>query len=391
LALYEKGRLEEAEAEDREAVRLKEDYAQAYTNLARDLGAQGRLEEAEVECRKAIRLRRDLPEAHSNLGNVFYLKGQLDEAIAEYREAVRLNKEFPGAHNNLGNALLDKGQVDEAIAECREAIRLNKNYAEAHCNLGNALKDKGQLDEATAQYQEAIVLKKDYPEAHYNLGNALTANGRLDEAIAEFREALRLKKDDPDAHNNLALVLQWKAAAERLPSILKGEAQPAGAAECVVLAGLCQQPFKGLCVASARFYTKAFAARPDLAEKLGAPGGRYDAACAAALAGCGQGQDAGRLSDKERAGLRKQARDWLNADLEAWRRLLETGPEKNHPAIAQQLAHWLEDTDFAGVRGEPALAKLPEVERAEWQKLWQGVEALRQRAARPPHKAAPRP
>jgi hypothetical protein len=35
---------------------------------------------------------------------------------------------------------------------------------------------------------------------------------------------------------------------------------------------------------------------------------------------------------------------------------------------------------IAGVRGD-ALAKLPEAERQEWQKLWDDVEALRKRAA----------
>jgi hypothetical protein len=61
-------------------------------------------------------------------------------------------------------------------------------------------------------------------------------------------------------------------------------------------------------------------------------------------------------------------------------------------AVAKKLQHWLVDTDFAGVRGERALAGLPRAERSDWRQLWKEVEALRQRAARPPDKAAaPRP
>jgi hypothetical protein len=37
------------------------------------------------------------------------------------------------------------------------------------------------------------------------------------------------------------------------------------------------------------------------------------------------------------------------------------------------MQHWLKDTDFAGVRGPEALAKLPETERRAWQKLWSDV------------------
>jgi hypothetical protein len=49
---------------------------------------------------------------------------------------------------------------------------------------------------------------------------------------------------------------------------------------------------------------------------------------------------------------------------------------------------WLKDDDLAGVRGENALAKLSEAERKDWHKLWQEVEALRQRVAQPPKTAS---
>jgi hypothetical protein len=47
------------------------------------------------------------------------------------------------------------------------------------------------------------------------------------------------------------------------------------------------------------------------------------------------------------------------------------------------MRHRLKDDDLAGVRGADALARLPEAERREWQKLWEEVEALRRRAAGP--------
>jgi hypothetical protein len=42
----------------------------------------------------------------------------------------------------------------------------------------------------------------------------------------------------------------------------------------------------------------------------------------------------------------------------------------------QQVQHWLQDPDFAGVRGPEALGRLPEAERRDWQRLWEEVEAL---------------
>src|SRR5207253_1431418 len=107
-------------------------------------------------------------------------------------------------------------------------------------------------------------------------------------------------------------------------------------------------------------------------------GHRYDAVCAAALAGCGHGKDAAAIASPERARLRRQALTWLRADLAAWRQGLEKEPDKARLVVRQQMQHWQEDTDFVGVRGSEALAKLPEVEREDWRKLWAEVDQLRQ-------------
>src|SRR5260370_196524 len=74
--------------------------------------------------------------------------------------------------------------------------------------------------------------------------------------------------------------------------------------------------------------------------------------------------------------LRQPALDWLRADLAAWHKVLEGDQAKAAPAVRKQLQHWLQDPDFAGVRGPHALAQLPEAERFAWRKLWAEVEAL---------------
>ena len=52
---------------------------------------------------------------------------------------------------------------------------------------------------------------------------------------------------------------------------------------------------------------------------------------------------------------------------------------KAGPEIAQRMQHWLADTDFTGVRVAEAIARLPEKERGDWQKLWEEVEAMKRR------------
>jgi serine/threonine-protein kinase len=172
----------------------------------------------------------------------------------------------------------------------------------------------------------------------------------------------------------------------KLPRVLKGEAQPADAAERLELAQMCQLPGKSLNAAAVRFYTDVFAAEPKVADDLGAAH-RYKAACAAALAGVGQGRDASDLGEKGRARLRQQALDWLRADLAACGRVLGNGPEDARPLALRCLQHCLADSDFAGVRDPEALARLPERERKAWQQLWGDV---RNSLTRAQDRAAPR-
>jgi hypothetical protein len=110
---------------------------------------------------------------------------------------------------------------------------------------------------------------------------------------------------------------------------------------------------------------------------------RNGAACHAALAAAaGEGADAAKLDDMERSRLRKQARGWLRADLDAWAKVLEAGKDRNPDRVQKTLHHWQTDADLANVRRKAALAKLPEPEREAWAKLWVDVDGLINKAAR---------
>jgi tetratricopeptide (TPR) repeat protein len=410
-ALEDKGQPDGAIDCFRKVIGFKKDHcAEAHNNLGILLKDRGQLDEAIAEYREALRLKNDSAFAHNNLGVALRDKGRLDEAIAEYRTALSHQKDYPGAHYNLGTALDEKGQFDEAVAELQEAVRLRNDRAEYHGNLARTLEHRGQLDEAIAEYRIAIRLNKADADYHNDLGGLLHAQGDDDGAAAEWREAIRLKEHDPAAHCNLGRLLmdrgqfaealshlrrghelslkdpgrretdpsaEWLkecasclALESRLPAIISGKEQPADAGQRADYAHVCRM--KHLYAAATRLYREAITAKPDLAASP-VIGLRYNAACAAALAGCGAGDDADKLTHAERAALRKQALDWLRADLDAWRGLLDKDPDKARPAVAQQMRDWLGDADFNGVRGPDALAKLPEAERTDWQKLWADV------------------
>jgi serine/threonine-protein kinase len=399
--------LAEAVAALREDLRLRPDSPNVHCDLGATLFLQGKLDEAVAEYRAAIRLRPDIAEFHHSLGSTLVAQGKLDEGVATLREAIRIEPGVGGFHNDLGIALRRQGKLDEAVAEYREAARLKPNVAIIRTNLGLGLMDQGRLDEAVAELREAIRIKPDFYASHNNLGIVLARQGQVAGAIDEYRAAIQTNPASLPPRLGLARLLQVRgdysgavealrrakelgssqpgssipsarllaeaeklaAMADRLPKILKGGEKPRDAAEGLAAGQLCYD--RRLHATAARLYRDAMALDPKLAEDLTA-GNRYNAACCAALAGAGKGEDAPPLGEPERARWRKQAVEWLKADLSRRAEQDRAGT----PEVRQNLLHWKRDTDLIGIRDAAAIAALPADEQAACRALWAEVDAL---------------
>jgi serine/threonine-protein kinase len=359
------------------ALALRPRAVLVHYNLGTVLSQQGKVDEAVGYFEQALRLDPKLAQAHVNLGDALEKQGKVGEAVGHYEQALRLDPKLVQAHNDLGLALKKKGRLDEAVGHFEEALRLDPKNAWVHYNLGLALAAQGKLEQAVGHYEEALRIDPKKAEAHCNLGEVLRRQGRFEESLACYKRGHELGTKRPGWRYPSA---RWVRDAERLaalerrlPVVLKGEARLTSAAECLDFARFCQSTKRY--AAAARFHADAFAADPKLAADPRSSN-RYHAACAAALAAAGQGADAPKPDDKERARLRGQALGWLRADLALWRK--QVGPAKADSRAAAQrtLRHWRQDADLAGVRGQEALAALPAEERAEWEKLWAEVADL---------------
>jgi eukaryotic-like serine/threonine-protein kinase len=371
----------EAEVEYRAALKIQPAYPTALNNLGNDLGDQRKPAEAEVAFRAALKLEPDNAAIHNNLGNVLSNQGKLAEAAVAYRAALELQPDNPRIHNNLGLVLAALGKPAEAEAAYRAAIHLKPDHVESHYNLANALERQGKPAEAEAEFREALKIRPDLAEIHCNLGLLLGRSGRNAEALKELRRGHELGSRRPGWNFPSATWLreaQRRAGPEvRLPDVLKGVDHPADADEGIVFARLCYDRKRH--AAAARLYAEALRTDPRLAESRQAQH-PYNAACAAALAGSGQGEDDPPPEEVARAKLRGQALAWLKDELAAWSKSLEGSKPEAHAAVRQTLEHWKKDSDLAGVRDDARLAELPAEERRTWHALWADFEALLKKA-----------
>jgi Flp pilus assembly protein TadD len=186
--------------------------AEARNWLAASYLAAGRLQDAEAHLREAIRLRPGYAEAHYNLGSAFQARGRLQDAIRELRVAAALRPNDERAHLRLANALNASGSADEARQHYERTLAIDPDSGEAHNNLGVALGSQNKLAEAARHLEQALAITPDSAEVHNNLGVIRKSQGRTEEASAHFRRALELRPDNAGAQENLTSLLAGERA-----------------------------------------------------------------------------------------------------------------------------------------------------------------------------------
>jgi tetratricopeptide (TPR) repeat protein len=202
--------------------------------------------------------------------------------------------------------------------------------------------------------------------------------------LIEATRALGDSKGLAEAERQLAefrdTVPDMAAFDAQLKAIVNGDQRPKDADERLQFAQRADDLARY--ATAARLWQEALELDPRLGDDRQAQQ-RYNAACAAALAGRGQGKHEPPRSDDQKTRLRRQVLDWLNAERGAWANFLETAKNEQRGVIVKTLEHWQRDTDLAGIRDDVELGKLPEAERVAFRKLWADTDALLKKASGP--------
>lgn len=167
----------------------------------------GRIAEAEAHYRRALRLDAGQADALNLLGVILRGRGELAEALRLAERASALLPRAAGVQANLGAALAEAGRLAEAVAAMQRALALAPDDATTWRNLGQALTAGGQAAAAVAPLERALALAPRAPEPWLAMAHARRALGEAAAAREAARQALALSLGQPALAEQAAFLL----------------------------------------------------------------------------------------------------------------------------------------------------------------------------------------
>jgi len=225
IALQQRGNLESAERQWREALRLNPDFLDAERSLANaamiegDMNAledaanqmirlqpgvpegyalravaninRARYAEAEQDVRKAIGVAPDSSFGYVQLGNLRFAQKRYRDAVKPYQDALDRNASSKDALRGLVNAYVAQHQVDQAVSRVKEQIGKEPNNSGFYSLLGAVLfRSKKDLNGAESALEKSTALDSHNYDALFQLCQVRAAKGDTDQAIATAMQSL---------------------------------------------------------------------------------------------------------------------------------------------------------------------------------------------------------
>jgi len=192
------GRVEEAEALFLETIAMAPDEPRAYDHLGLLLQRLGRLDEAEARFREAIRViegRRGGWQYHflnpyAHLAEMLATRGRFDESVEFHRKAFAYDPRSPFGLLSIAAIERKRGKLPEARDALREAIASHPKDPRPRHQLAFIAWLQGKPEEATDLLRQAIEFDPTFHTAALDLGWALERQGKARDAFDAYVGAL---------------------------------------------------------------------------------------------------------------------------------------------------------------------------------------------------------
>lgn len=168
LNLYKSGQVAKAERYCKELLQTSLHSFVLFNYLGAIYRAQGKLNEAIQAFDNAIRLKPDFAEAYSNKGNALTDLGDFDEAVRSYNKATQVRPSYAEAYHNSGNALFSLGRIKESMKKYEKAIKIRTDYSEAVRSMALLMKDPGNQFNFDVSFKQTLLFLFQRDDINHN-------------------------------------------------------------------------------------------------------------------------------------------------------------------------------------------------------------------------------
>jgi tetratricopeptide (TPR) repeat protein len=189
------GKLDDAIADLRRVMDLREGWAQAHLMLGSALFLRGDNLAARSELQRALEVDAGLLEARKMLARVQAALGEHEEAIEEGRRVLNENVDDDNLRILVAQSLVRERKFDEALAELQR-IPPERRNAEVLYAIGRIHRFQNHDQLARSHFEQALELRPDSVDLLRALLELDQSEGRLDESRARIAAALERKPDD---------------------------------------------------------------------------------------------------------------------------------------------------------------------------------------------------
>ena len=199
-------------------------YADVYDMLGVIHHQQGRLIDAEAMFKEALRINPAYTEAALNLAVTLNDLGKYREAKDIYQSAMTASKNSPrhldpfakgkiaNMHADIGAAYHAVGLYDDAVREYERALALCPKFVDIRTKLGTTLREMGNILAAVREFERVKIENPKFAGGRLHLGLSYYAQGRRAEAAEEWQQVLALAPENKSAQMYLAMVRQGSEA-----------------------------------------------------------------------------------------------------------------------------------------------------------------------------------
>ena len=179
---------DEAAREFRKAIKMEEDYAEAYNNLGLAMLYANKPSEAVEALETALQLFPNWHIAEVNLALALSRVNRLEESCEFYRKALQAKNAQPAVWLALGDALATLNKTDEALEAFNHAVQLNPKYDIAFHRIGMIHARRNNIEEAQASLAKALAIDPQNVDAAAVLGAISARQGDLNAARDYFAQ-----------------------------------------------------------------------------------------------------------------------------------------------------------------------------------------------------------